>query len=128
MLMSFGSVPSSGRPDLEVTLATSGNLRIAERTRWAREIHDETVQGLGALRLKLANARDLHDQEALRTAVAAVLDGLGVEIEGLRHLITELRPAALDGLARPGPAQLQGRRQRHTDQARRDVFAGYYGS
>ena len=27
-----------------------------------------------------------------------VLEGLGQEIDGLRHLITELRPAALDDL------------------------------
>jgi signal transduction histidine kinase len=72
--------------------------RERERTRWAREIHDETVQGLGALRLKLANARDLRDEEGLQGAVDAVLEGLGDEIEGLRHLITELRPAALDDL------------------------------
>ncbi len=72
--------------------------RERERTRWAREIHDETVQGLGALRLKLANARDLDDPGGLRQAVDAVLDGLGGEIDGLRHLITELRPAALDDL------------------------------
>jgi signal transduction histidine kinase len=72
--------------------------RERERTRWAREIHDETVQGLGALRLKLANARDLRDDGALSDAVDAVLDGLGDEIDGLRHLITELRPAALDDL------------------------------
>ena len=69
-----------------------------ERTRWAREIHDETVQGLGALRLKLANARDQHDAPALSSAVDEVLEGLGTEIDGLRHLITELRPAALDDL------------------------------
>ncbi len=72
--------------------------RERERTRWAREIHDETVQGLGALRLKLANARDLADQVALSNAVDTVLEGLGQEIDGLRHLITELRPAALDDL------------------------------
>jgi signal transduction histidine kinase len=72
--------------------------RERERTRWAREIHDETVQGLGALRLKLANARDLHDKGTLEEAVGDVLEGLGIEIEGLRHLITELRPAALDDL------------------------------
>ena len=72
--------------------------RERERTRWAREIHDETVQGLGALRLKLANARDLNEREALSSAVDAVLEGLGEEIDGLRHLITELRPAALDDL------------------------------
>ncbi len=72
--------------------------RERERTRWAREIHDETVQGLGALRLKLADARDRHDEAALSAAVDVVLEGLGVEIDGLRHLITELRPAALDDL------------------------------
>jgi signal transduction histidine kinase len=72
--------------------------RERERTRWAREIHDETVQGLGALRLRLANARDLGDQAELSTAVDTVLEGLGQEIDGLRHLITELRPAALDDL------------------------------
>jgi signal transduction histidine kinase len=72
--------------------------RERERTRWAREIHDETVQGLGALRLTLAHARDQNNQGALRDAVDVVLDGLGHEIDGLRHLITELRPAALDEL------------------------------
>lgn len=72
--------------------------RERERKRWARELHDETVQGLGALRLMLANARDRGDDEQTRKAVDAVLEGLGAEIDGLRHLITELRPAALDDL------------------------------
>jgi two-component system, NarL family, sensor histidine kinase DevS len=72
--------------------------RERERTRWARELHDETIQGLGALRLKLANARDLRDTGQLDSAVDDVLEGLGQEIDGLRHLITELRPAALDDL------------------------------
>ena len=40
--------------------------RERERTRWAREIHDESIQGIGALRLQLANARDLEDKQALR--------------------------------------------------------------
>ncbi len=35
--------------------------RERERTRWAREIHDESIQGIGALRLQLANARDAAD-------------------------------------------------------------------
>jgi signal transduction histidine kinase len=72
--------------------------RERERTRWARELHDETIQGLGALRLRLANARDSGDQETLQGAIDTVLEGLGQEIDGLRHLITELRPAALDDL------------------------------
>jgi signal transduction histidine kinase len=89
--------------------------RERERTRWAREIHDETVQGLGALRLKLANARDLDDDAALDQAVEDVLEGLGAEIDGLRHLITELRPAALDDLGLPAALQALARRAQAVD-------------
>jgi signal transduction histidine kinase len=94
--------------------------RERERTRWAREIHDETVQGLGALRLKLANARDLDTDrgsasEALSSAVDAVLEGLGDEIDGLRHLITELRPAALDDLGLAAALEALARRMQAID-------------
>jgi signal transduction histidine kinase len=89
--------------------------RERERTRWAREIHDETVQGLGALRLKLANARDLNDPQALDRAVQDVLEGLGAEIDGLRHLITELRPAALDDLGLPAALEALARRAQAID-------------
>jgi signal transduction histidine kinase len=94
--------------------------RERERTRWAREIHDETVQGLGALRLKLANARDIDTDrrsasEALSSAVDAVLEGLGEEIDGLRHLITELRPAALDDLGLAAALEALARRAQAID-------------
>jgi two-component system, NarL family, sensor histidine kinase DevS len=89
--------------------------RERERTRWAREIHDETVQGLGALRLRLANARDVGDPQELRGAVDTVLDGLGEEIDGLRHLITELRPAALDELGLAPALQALARRAQAID-------------
>ncbi len=86
-----------------------------ERTRWAREIHDESIQGIGALRLQLANARDLHDTQALSQAVDMVLEGLGNEIDGLRHLITELRPAALDDLGLAAAVQALARRAQAID-------------
>jgi signal transduction histidine kinase len=89
--------------------------RERERTRWAREIHDETIQGLGALRLRLANARDLDEQAALSAAVETVLEGLGDEIDGLRHLITELRPAALDDLGLAAALQALARRAQAID-------------
>ena len=89
--------------------------RERERTRWAREIHDETVQGLGALRLKLANARDMGVESGLSEAVDAVLEGLGEEIDGLRHLITELRPAALDDLGLVPALQALARRAQAID-------------
>ncbi len=89
--------------------------RERERTRWAREIHDETIQGLGALRLKLANARDADERAALSAAVEAVLEGLGDEIDGLRHLITELRPAALDDLGLAAALEALARRMQAID-------------
>ena len=69
----------------------------AERKRWARELHDETLQGLAGLRVLLGSARDA-PEEALRETVRTAVDHLATEIEGLRALITELRPAALDQL------------------------------
>ena len=89
--------------------------RERERTRWAREIHDESIQGIGALRLRLANARDLDDPTQLRAAVDAALEGLGTEIDGLRHLITELRPAALDDLGLAAALEALARRAQAVD-------------
>ena len=89
--------------------------RERERTRWAREIHDESIQGIGALRLQLANARDLDDKQALSAAVDNVLEGLGTEIDGLRHLITELRPAALDDLGLAAALEALARRAQAID-------------
>ena len=70
----------------------------SERTRWARELHDETLQELGALKLALGAATRLDDLAAVRRALAAASEQVGVSITQLRHLITELRPAALDDL------------------------------
>ena len=86
-----------------------------ERARWAREIHDESIQGIGALRLQLANARDADDQRALSEAVDHALEGLGTEIDGLRHLITELRPAALDDLGLAAAIEALARRAQAMD-------------
>jgi signal transduction histidine kinase len=89
--------------------------RERERTRWAREIHDESIQGIGALRMRLANARDIDDRDALKAAVEDVLEGLGHEIDGLRHLITELRPAALDDLGLAAALEALARRAQAID-------------
>jgi len=68
----------------------------AERRRWARELHDETLQGLAALRIRLALARKGEQREALDDAVGEAIGQLEEEIGNLRALITDLRPAALD--------------------------------
>jgi signal transduction histidine kinase len=74
-----------------------------ERRRWARELHDETLQGLGALHLVLAGGRRAGDPVRLRAAVGEALGLLDQEIDGLRSFIRELRPASLDELG-PRPA------------------------
>jgi signal transduction histidine kinase len=47
--------------------------------------------------------------------VEEVLEGLGREIDGLRHLITELRPAALDDLGLAAALQALARRAQAID-------------
>jgi signal transduction histidine kinase len=76
------------------------SLRAAEeeRRRWARELHDETLQGLGGLRVLLSSARRNSDVEQLHTTLQTAVDQIAQEIANLRALITELRPAALDEL------------------------------
>lgn len=67
-----------------------------ERTRWARELHDETLQELAALKLMLATvriAKDARDRERQLRQAGVQID---VAVNGLRDLITDLRPAALD--------------------------------
>jgi signal transduction histidine kinase len=70
----------------------------AERHRWARELHDETLQALGGLRVLLSSAARLHDPDAMRTAMREAAETLTGDIESLRSLIAELRPPALDQL------------------------------
>ena len=70
----------------------------AERSRWARELHDETLQALGNLRLILSRSRRSGDPADMAGAVDQALDQLELDITTLRALITELRPAALDQL------------------------------
>jgi signal transduction histidine kinase len=98
----------------------------AERGRWARELHDETLQGLGALRLLLVAARR-GDDERLRAGVGHAIERLQGEIDALRGLVRELRPAALDELGL-GPAieGLAERAGRH-DGVEVEIDVGLHG-
>jgi signal transduction histidine kinase len=69
-----------------------------ERRRWARELHDETLQGLAGLRVLLSSARRSSDPQTLHRAIDDATQQIAVEINNLRTLITDLRPAALDQL------------------------------
>ena len=122
MLAAFDSMTGDGQFDaaqesLLVTFAASAATAVAtaktvererlhdslaaaesERRRWARELHDDTLQGLAGLRVLLASAGPDADRASVDRAVGLVADGIQEQIEGVRTLITELRPAALDQL------------------------------
>lgn len=88
----------------------------AERRRWARELHDETLQSLGGLRVLISSALRRDDdlqvaQETMRTAVAQIEQ----EIDNLRAIITELRPATLDELGLR--SAIEGLLDRHREQS-----------
>jgi signal transduction histidine kinase len=69
-----------------------------ERTRWARELHDETLQDLAALRVLLTGARNAADVDSLAAAVEQAIERLAEMSGALRALISDLRPALLDQL------------------------------
>ncbi len=69
-----------------------------ERTRWARELHDETLQNLAALQIAIAGHLRTRDPEAMAAFMGEAAEHLQAEIQNLRSLISELRPAALDDL------------------------------
>lgn len=79
-----------------------------ERERWARELHDDTLQNLAAIRISLATAlqsagerREARIESAAEEAMAQ-LEG---QINELNRLINDLRPAALERLGLAGALQ-----------------------
>lgn len=85
---------SAARSRLQESIAGSER----ERRRWSRELHDETLQGMGAIRVLLATGLRQGDGPGLERAVEQGIAQLSEEIDRLRGLITDLRPAALDEL------------------------------
>jgi signal transduction histidine kinase len=69
-----------------------------ERRRWARELHDETLQGLAGLKMLLSGVQQTTELGTIAAAVGETLEQIDHQIDALRTLITELRPAALDEL------------------------------
>jgi signal transduction histidine kinase len=88
----------------------------AERGRWARELHDETLQGLGGLRVLLSSALRRKDPEHTERSLREAVGHIEREIENLRAVITELRPAALDELGlKPAIDALLQRHREHSE-------------
>ncbi len=70
----------------------------AERGRWARELHDQTLQALGGLRVLLASAQRRSQAIAGEPAIAQAIEDIELEIGNLRAIISDLRPSLLDDL------------------------------
>jgi two-component system, NarL family, sensor histidine kinase DevS len=70
----------------------------AERKHWARELHDETLQALGGLKVLASAARRGGDPDRMTSALEQLASGLEQQIESVHSIISELRPAALDDL------------------------------
>ncbi|HEX8066954.1 MAG TPA: sensor histidine kinase [Thermoleophilaceae bacterium] len=83
---------------VDVTLRSTVEAREDERARWARELHDETLQNLAVVQAMLASALRQEGRPALEAGVELAWSQVRAEVASLRHLITELRPAALDRL------------------------------
>lgn len=69
-----------------------------ERHRWARELHDDTLQELGAVQIILASASASGRPSVMHDAIDQARSLISNQIASLRHLISELRPAVLDQL------------------------------
>jgi signal transduction histidine kinase len=65
-----------------------------ERARWARELHDDTLQQLAGLKMLLSGAR----RQGTLQPLGGAIDQIDDMIAELRRLIADLRPAALDDL------------------------------
>ncbi len=87
----------------------------AERSRWARELHDDTLQIFGGLRVLLAGTLRRGDPARYEPAISEAIAGISQGIEGLRAIISDLRPAALDEIGlRPALDALLDRRTTNT--------------
>jgi len=76
-----------------------------ERERWARELHDDTLQNLAAIRISLATALQSTGERRearIESAAEEAMAQLAAQINELNRLINDLRPAALERLGLAG--------------------------
>jgi two-component system sensor histidine kinase UhpB len=75
-------------------------IREEERTRIARELHDELGQALTGMKMQLSalGARPPKDPRLLRRKLAGLAELIDETVDAVRRISTELRPAVLDQL------------------------------
>jgi signal transduction histidine kinase len=80
-----------------------------ERGRWARELHDESLQSLAGLRVLLSAARRSDPEELDRLLVQGI-EQVDTAIAEMRRLIADLRPSTLDELGLGAALEALGER------------------
>jgi len=92
---------AASREELRALAARLERIREEERTRIARELHDELGQALTGLKLDLAwleRRLNRHSQSELVDRCANLLGRFDDVMISVRRIITELRPSVLDQL------------------------------
>lgn len=69
-----------------------------ERRRWARELHDDTLQEMAALSIELSSSLAAQDPEQREGRIRDAIRTVQRQVTSLRELITDLRPSDLDEL------------------------------
>lgn len=80
-----------------------------ERGRWARELHDESLQSLAGLRVLLSAARRSKPEEGDKL-LAQGIEQVDSAIAEMRRLIADLRPTTLDELGLGAALEALGER------------------
>jgi len=113
VLVSFGASAATAVATAQSVAADRTRDRIAaterERGRWARELHDETLQSLAGLRVLLSAARRSDAVEAERLLTQGI-EQVDTAIAEMRRLIADLRPSTLDELGLGAALEALGER------------------
>lgn len=84
-------------------------MREEERTRIAREVHDELGQALTGLKLDLAwLAGKVRGARGLQAKIKTMSSQIDATIQAVRRIATELRPGVLDSLGLAAAIEWQG--------------------
>jgi signal transduction histidine kinase len=81
-----------------------------ERGRWARELHDESLQSLAGLRVLLSAARRKESPDELDRLLVQGIEQVDATIAEMRRLIADLRPSTLDELGLGAALEALGER------------------
>jgi signal transduction histidine kinase len=87
-----------------------------ERGRWARELHDESLQSLAGLRVLLSAARRTEFPNEVDRLLVQGIEQVDTAIAEMRRLIADLRPSTLDELGLGAALEALGERTASGDE------------